>query len=178
MHNAHCNNEAVCKYEEYWKIPLACLNSNVNRKCIEKFTIYCITVHVPKQDRNSESERERQRKKWQPETINSKRKSKIDLRSSSLWCCVSAYKLCTHQTILISSPSIYIVSTLLAERMKWRNLDWKNEKERNSKSNQNGTHIQFHNIFFMHSSSHSMCMSLITSFSPVFAPISMKEEII
>lgn len=171
MHASKSNNEAVCKYEEYWKMPLACLNSNVNWKCSEKFTITTLPGFC-------ESEREREQKKWQPETINSKRKSKIDLRSSSLWCCVSAYKLCTHQTILISSPSIYIVSTLLAERAKWRTLGRQNEKERNSKSNQNGTHIQFRNIFFMHSSSHSMCLSLITSFSPVFAPISIEEEII
>lgn len=73
------------------------------------------------------------RKKWRPETINSKRKSKIDLRSSSLWCRINCVYTPNHPNFL--PYNLY--------RLSLHKL--------NEKPNQNGTkfseHIQFENMF-------------------------------
>lgn len=139
------------------------LYSNVNRTR-KLFSCARHPVCTSKQER--EREKENERKKWQPETINSKRKSKIDLRSNSLWCCVSAYKLCTHQTILISSPSIYIVSTLWELNEKKSNREKAHYPNQNVTENSRRTHsILQHTFMHSSSSSHSMCLlSLITFF--------------
>lgn len=93
---------------KYWKAPLA--RTSMKCKCKAMKRVFILGFSIVKLSvccccYTKKPKRGKSKKKWQPETINSKRKSKIDLHSSSLWYYMHMFINRGHTHTLSQKPS-------------------------------------------------------------------------